>query len=462
MMKKVSGFLLGLWLLGNAPMVNADLKDLLSNVEPYITLDGEYSDNINLTPRDRIDDFITTISPGLRFSTYPRPDTPAPPGLDITIQRTLDALTYQGLETLRPLREPLTATEKYGMDLDYRLGFVFYAKEEENNFVAQEGTMNAWYTIGRNLTFSAREYLIRSDEPREQAFAPGALPDQFLLGTQTERTIYLRNVIEPAVEYRFGAEDRLSLRYRNNYYDIDSRRFEDSEENFISPRLNYWFNVKNGVFMEYGLLFGDFQRSPDLLGHAARGRYIHRLNPRTSIFGEYIFLDRNFESPGIDYHVNVPTVGIEHAFSPTTSARVQLGYFWQDPTRGSHETGPVYDILFIQRLEKTTVALFFEGGFTEDFFTAQNLGFAKFNRGIGTIVHQLRERLFLELSGTAERAKLTNGRKDWIWEVRGVGSYQMLKWLTVSLQVGHQEDHSNVNAFDYSEYHGIFRITATF
>jgi hypothetical protein len=476
MNKWMNGLILGLWLLGNTSVVHADVKDLLSNLEPYITLETEYSSNINLTPQNRIHDLITTISPGLRFSTYPRLDIPRLPELDISIQHTLEAITQQGVETLRPLSEPIRATEKYGLDLDYRLGFVFYAKEEDNNFIGQEGTLNAWYTVGRNLTFGVTDFMIRSEEPREQELTPGgALSNEFLLGTQRQRSIYLRNVFEPSVEYRFGAEDRLSLRYRSNIYDNQSILVEDSRENFISPRLNYWFDIKNGVLMEYGLLFGDFERSPDLLGHAARARYIHRLNPRTSLFGEYIFLDRNFESqaqitipplsptlPGIDYYVHAPTLGIEHAFSPATTGRVQLGYFWQDPRRGSHMEGPVYDILFKQRFEKTTAALFFEGGFREDFFTAENLGFAKFHRGTGAVIHQLKERLFLEFSGSGERAKFTDGRADWIWEVRSVGSYQILKWLTVALEGAHREDHSNNDGFDYSEYRGIFRITGTF
>ena len=99
------------------------------------------------------------------------------------------------------------------------------------------------------------------------------------------------------------------------------------------PESPIGLTFRNGVSLEYGLTLGNFQGSPDLVGHMATGRYTYRFNPRTSIFGEYTQLWRNFDNPGIDYAVYRPSVGIEHAFSPTLSARVQLGYYRADPKK---------------------------------------------------------------------------------------------------------------------------------
>ena len=35
---------------------------------PYISLKEEYNDNIDLTPTNQRDDFITTVQPGIRYS----------------------------------------------------------------------------------------------------------------------------------------------------------------------------------------------------------------------------------------------------------------------------------------------------------------------------------------------------------------------------------------------------------
>jgi hypothetical protein len=274
-------------LMGVPSIVQADLGDILSKFSPSISVQEEYNDNLDLAPKNKKNDFITTVYPGIKFSAN---------------------------ET------------KYGMDLDYRLGLVFYAKETDRNYIGHAGTLNAWYTLGRRLTFRARDYLIRSEESREQEYTPGALPDQYLLGTQRARAIYLRNVFEPSIDYQFGKENRFSLNYRSNIYKNQDPLYQDSREDFVNPRFTYWFNVRNGVSLEYGLTLGQFERSSDLTGHMATGRYTYRFNPRTSIFGDVAILRRDFKSPSIDYDVYRPSLGISHEFSPTLSGRAQLGY----------------------------------------------------------------------------------------------------------------------------------------
>ena len=440
-MKTISrtGWFIALFLLITS-FAHAEMKDLLLHFQPSITVEEEYSDNIYLTSKNRKSDFITTIYPGLRFSTLPRS------------------------EKTGQFQPASTSTDtKYGIDLDYKLGLVYYGKEEDNNFVSHRGTLNAWYTLDRRLTFRVMDYLIRSEEGREREYSATALENQYLLSTQRgQRTIYLRNVFEPSMEYQFGKENSVSLNYRNNIYENDSRLYQDSQEDFINPRLSYWFNIRNGVSLEYGLTFGNFDRSPDFIGHMGRGRYTHRFNQKTSLFGDYTYLKRDFDSPSIDYDVHRPTLGIEHAFNPTLSGRAQFGYFWQNPEKGSTTGGFSYDISLTEKAQKTTYTLSFQGGYTEDYFTAENLGFNKYHRAVGTITHRLLERMDVGLSGSFERAKLGDGRTDQIWGVTGNASYELLKWLTLSLDVSHRENHSNMNVFDYSEYRGMFRITATY
>jgi len=181
-----------------------------------------------------------------------------------------------------------------------------------------------------------------------------------------------------------------------------------------------------------------------------------------SIFGDYTFLRRDFKTPGVDYDVHRPSLGIEHAFSPTLSGSLQGGYFWQKPQRGSTTGGPFFNVSLTQQAEKTTYTLSLQGGYTEDYFTAQNLGFTKYYRGIGTISHRLLERMTVGLSGSLEKAEYSADRKDWTRGVNANASYSLLKWLTLSLEGSHRENNSNLDDFDYTEYRGIFRITASF
>jgi len=450
-MNKMKCSVFGLVLMLLPAMAHAWSEDILSHFQVYITAEEEYNSNIDLAPnRLKRSDYITTVSPGIRFSTSPKSPT-----------------------TGEFRRDP-TAEDRFGFDLDFRTGFVFYAKEHDDNYISLNGTLNAWYAFTKNLTFRVRDYLIRSDEVREGDYSATALPGQSLISRTSIREPYFRNVFEPSLEYRFGRENIIALNYRNNIYDIKSRTLEDSRENYINPKLTYWFNIRHGIYLEYGLTLGNFEDSPDLVGHMATGRYIYRFNPRTSIFGEYTQLWRNFNSPyfgenlSIDYVAYRPSIGIEHAFSSTLSARVQGGYYSADPHNGATVDGPFFDVLLTQRGQRTTYSLSLQGGYTEDFFTSENLGFTQYYRALGRITYQLLQRMNVGLFGSYEWAKYPGSEvdnktpKDQIWAVGCNASYQVLRWLNVSLDASHRENRSNIEDRDYSEYRGILRITATY
>ena len=248
-------------------------------------------------------------------------------------------------------------------------------------------------------------------------------------------------------------------------YRPESALSEDSSENSVNPMLTYWFNVRNGMILNYTFTSGTFEQSPDLTGHAISGRYIYRFNPHTSVFGEVIFLAREYESPGTDYTVYNPSVGVEHAFSSTLSGLLQVGYFWQEATGIPTFSGPTFNINLTQRAQLTTYTIGMEGGYREDLFTSENLGFTKYYRGVASVTHQLQRRLSLGFYGSVERAEFSQafpGRIDWIYSARGTASYQPLRWLTVSLEGVHLRNLSNENTFDYIDNRAILRLTATY
>jgi hypothetical protein len=413
---------LTLFFIGIPSLVRADINDILLKFNPYITAQEAYSNNILLTKTNKLNDLITTVHPGLAFSD-------------------LELGTY-------------------GINLDIVAGYTYYAKNHEFSYFSPEANLEAWYAMTSHLTFRVRDYVVRSDAAREQLYTAGASPDQFILSTQQGvHAIYLRNVVEPAMEYRFGRENLLSVVYRNNIYHNQSPLFEDSQENTVNPRLNYWFDIRNGIALEYILTFGHFETSPNLVSNGARGRYTYRVNPRLSLFGEYFFLREDLEIPGIDYDIHNPSLGIEYKFSPTLTGLVQGGYYWQVPAEGTRSRGPSFVLSLIQRAERSTYTVSAQGGYRQDYFTAQNLGFAKYYSAYGTISHRLTQRMSVGATGSVERSKLGNGRNDWIWIVRGGPSYSLFQWLSISLEGSFTEDHSNISGLGYKEYRVMAGIT---
>ncbi len=413
---------LGLSCLSAVPPVQAE--DWLSKFHPYISVKEEYSDNLNLTATNKKEDFYTTVQPGIKFSN-------------------MDA--------------------KSGVDLDYALGAVFYSKNSDLNYTSHNASLNAKYLTSEHINFYLKESFIRSENPRESEYFTTTADNRYVLATKTDRAIFWRNVVAPTVEYQFGPENRVGLNYRNNLYRTDGATAQDSQENYINPFFTYWFDRRNGISLDYGFTKGDFDRSPDLTGHRASGRYTNRFSAKSSLFAEYAYSRRTFDAPGVDYDVHEPAVGITHAFSPTLTLSAQVGYFWKKPKTGSATDGFSYKGELRNTDPRTTIVASLQGGYTEDFFTSENLGFNRYHRLTGSVTHWLERRFSIGGFGSVEQADFDQpSHKDTTWGIGGRASYMPLKWLTLALEISHHDRNSDVDTFDYTENRGMVTITATY
>ena len=100
--------------------------------------------------------------------------------------------------------------------------------------------------------------------------------------------------------------------------------------------------------------------------------------------------------------------------------------------KGQNEDGLFYDVSLTQRSRRTTLSLGFLGGYTEDYFTSDNQGFIQSHRAVGTISHQLFEKLTLGLSGYGDYLKYRDGRKDKVFGVTASTSYRPFRWLILA------------------------------
>ena len=388
---------------------------------PYISTQEEFSDNIDLASRDKRADFITTVSPGLRFSRS-------------------DAMS--------------------GLDLDYNLGSVRHNTERDRDFIRQQGSLSARYLAKEHLNLYLKDSFVRSDEQRElEPFTPEA-EERYLLSVAPERAVYWRNVAEPAMEYRFGPENRALLVYRNNTYHATRPGGRDSQENCLNSLFDYWYDKRNGIHLECGYTVGSFEQSPDMEAEKADLRYTHRFSRRAAVFGEYALTRRRFEASPAGYDIHEPSVGMTYAFSPALNTSVQIGYFRKNPTIGPGADGLLYRASITDLYDqRTTCVLSLQGGYTEDFFTSENLGFRLYHRLTGSVTHLPWRRTSIGLSGSVERVESDPGREDWMTGVSAAVAYTPLKWLTVTLECSHRVRSSSIDVYDYAENRGIIRIT---
>ena len=395
-------------------------------LKPYVTVQERYTSNVDLLPDGPLkkEDWITTIYPGISF---------------------------------------ISNDARLGAELNYRAGFNFYAHENDRNYVSHDGLLNLRYNPDPRLTFRLRNFLQRSDEPRQEVYLAGQSGS--LLTSYAGRQRYWRNVLEPAVDWQFARESTIGLYYRNNILRNDNNTlYEDSTENYISPRLTYWFDQRNGIVLEYGYTDGEFDRAtPDLTGHRAYARYNHRMSATTTLFIDYQFLTRDYDDPGNDYIVHAPAVGIDYRFSPTLTATARAGFFRWDPEQGDAEDGFNGLLSLTQRGRVTTYTLILEGGYREDLFSTDNLGFAEYYRGSAIVNHRLTERFSVGLIGIAERAEYTQvDRDDWLYTADVTADYRILRWLTIGARAGYAEDDSSIPTASYDEWHVFLTLTASY
>ena len=405
------------WSIGFGAGATGNIK-----IQPYITVYEEFNDNIDLTSRNQKSDFITTISPEIKMS-----------GSDKT----------------------------YGLDFDYKAGFVFYSTNTEYNYISHLGKLNAFYRLNPKWTVRIKDDFVQSQEPLEGSSSMTMPESQPYSSINRGRAVYSRNIVEPSVEYQFGKEDRVSLAYRNNMYQTQNQLSQNSQENAVKMNLTYWLNIKNGITFDYSYAQGDFERSPDLISHSAIFRYTYRLNPRTSFFGEYAFQANELNSPGIDYIVHNPLIGIDHAFTQTLSGSAQFGYFWKNSDSGT-ASGYTYRAGLAKKTQRTTYLLYVQGGYSQDYFTPENLGFIQYHKAEGKITYQPIKRIVLGFSGWLESVESESKRKDLFWGISGQASYQLYQWLDISLEISHRLNDSNVDFYSFEENKAIVKITATY
>lgn len=402
--------------------------DFYSKLHPHITISEQYNDNVYLTKTDKKEDFITTVSPGIRFANM---------------------------------------DNKSGIELDYTLNAVFYAKESDRNYIGHNALFSSKYMTPSHVNFYLRDLFIRSEDSREQEYFTKLAENRYLLTTDRTRAVYMRNVLEPTIEYMFGPESRVGVMYRNNIYDTKAAGYYDSQENYVSPFFTYWFNRQNGISVEYGYTIGEFDdpAQSDLTGHSVKGRYTYRPSPKTSYFAEYSYAKRLFDLSQLDYEVNQPSLGVIYSFTPALVGSLQLGYYWMEPKIGDRKDGFSYtgSLTTTDPESRTTVSVSLQGGYTEDFFTAENAGFTKYHRLTGSLSNRPDKRTTVGVFGSVERADyIRQNRTDDIWGAGVRASYMVLKWLTVSADYAHRELKSDNSLFDYKENVATVQLTAAY
>lgn len=394
------------------------------------TLQEQYNDNLNLSSQDPQRDFITTFSPGG--------------------QLLLDTKTGQ-------------------MAFDYHLNANFYARNKDLNYVGHTANLDARQALVRHLTLRLLDNFILSDEPREVLLpeeppppdeVPG--PTEFRVGTRLTRSQYIRNSFQPILEYRYGLDDWISLRYRNEIYRNDQETTRDSTRDTAGLRGEHWFVPQWGLVYDLSYTKALFVESSDFDGQDGTLALRHRLSPHTTVYVQAGFSNRIFaREESINYTVYRGALGAEHSFSPMLSGAIRAGYFFQVPEEGKSDGKPEGEASLTVRWPRFQGRGYIRGGYTESYGDAENLGFGTFYAA-GTAFHyDMSRHVFFGLDGSLGWYEFPSSGKRTIWQVRPSLNARLLRWLTASVEFQHLEQTSTTSS-EYSNNRFFFRITARY
>ena len=404
-----------------------------------VSASEEYVKNTNLESDQDEDDWITLVGPGLTF-------------------------------TLK--------TQETEARLDYDVRYAAYARDDANDTFRHFLTLTGLkgIPISEHLTLDLDESLQISEEPIELS--------QDVVSERRSRERYYRNTAGGRINYHFGEGDFLYAGFDHILLENDDPSVQDSQRYRPMAGITYWFDIRNGLSLDYSFTrgefdeseaWGEFDESEDFDQHVARATYTHRFSPRTQANLSYTYDSLDYQ--GIqkeriigeegfnqeDYVVHTTSLGLSRQLTERLSGSISGGYYVWDREQSDDTSGFIgsasLDGTF--PFEKGALTFNSSAGYRQQFFEAENLGFSKYRRVYATLSYRPLEKLTTSLSGLYQRddyQETDPDRKDSTWGGSGTVRYRLFDWLFASVGYTYRERASSVDENDYQDSRIIFTL----
>ena len=389
-----------------------------------VGISEQYDNNINLEETNKQDDWITLIGPSLTF--------------EITTEDTVIALAYD-------------------------LRYAYYLRNNENNSFRHSLNLSGLegIPVSEHVTLDLVENLVISEDPIE-------ISEQ-TTSTRRSRDRYYRNTAGVRMHYRFGEQDSLYAGFNHVLLINDDSSVDDSQSFNPSAGIAYWFNIRNGISLDYFYTRGVIDGPGDFEQHHTTTTYTHQFTPRTQADLTYTFDDFAYKTQGEvtvedgettldqrDYVVHAGSLGLSHQFTEYLSGTISGGYYFWDRDQADDESQFTGDATLNGsfRLERGGISLSSSTGYQQQFFEAENLGFTRYYRVSGNFTYQLLEKLTTTLSAfywRDEYKETTTNREDNTWGGMANLRYEFSRWLSLSVGYDYRERDSTDNDNDYSD-----------
>lgn len=394
-------------------------------ITPMITVGETYDDNIFLDKDNKKSDYITTVSPGIRFNIYSRDS---------------------------------------GLDLYYSPTFVKYHDYSGNDTTRHNARFHLWQQLGKSWRFDLKDDYLKSEEAIEGSFAGYEARQRSRHSLYT----YERNVADAAMTYQFGPDDRLTVGYRHELLENDDPSLDDTTEYGPYANLLYWFDTRNGMDLRYRFSRGGFERSGGASGddydsHEVDVRYLYRFNPHTTGYVGYGYTRRDFEDASReDRRVHEGSAGLTHGFSSRTSLSLDVGYYKPDGY-GTEDNGHLsYGATLKRKLERGSISLRGEGGWDEDYLSAEQRGYTRYWTVAADLDYKIREDVDAYAGISYRKNRYLSAVEDGTYSGRCGLKMRFLRWYSLGLEYAYLNRRSDDPTDEYVDNRIMLTLSASY
>jgi hypothetical protein len=357
---------------------------------PSLTIGERYDDNIfqrsgdtvdaNGRRLEKIDDFITTISPAVQLRYIPRPET---------------LLTFE-----------------------YQPALEVFADNHDQNYVSHRLNLHVDTPLARRFALKMDEELVITEEPADRTRRVddigGNLDERSRSDVLRQRTI--RNTTAASFDMELTPKTSLGLLFENLLEDVEDNDELDEFRYVIGSEFGYLTNVarQNRALLTYTATIFTFSNNCDAVEQANN-----------------ICTPQNDEG----YTVHTVTAGYEHNLSATLSARAAIGYATTASDRSDVDgnSAVVGRIGFVKTLRTGQFQLRYERSFTSGGGTSEEVIADRF---IGRFQFRPTPKITTSLAGSfavlnfqQENVSALNDDDRTFFTIRPSIQYQILRFL---------------------------------
>ncbi len=388
------------------------------SLTPRLSLSGEFTDNVFLQSKDKQDDFITSISPGLTASFQER---------------------------------------TYGFDWVLDPEYVAYAQTTENNTWRYSGSFNGFMDITKNDTVTLSNRSMMTEEPfsygdiaQIRNESPGVPVDPSI---RLARNSYLQNNANARFTHQFGQKDSAFLNYNYSLLRNEDSTIPDNDVHAPSGGFAFWFSPRWGVDGNLSYEVAHYEIGDDLKRFQGYASLRRSLTKNLDGYIRYSHSDVQYVGATEDDRTYNPSVGVDYQHTNDISLLLDVGYFLNDFDLRSDQSGLTLDGLLRKRFQRGSIDATARGGYDYALSQAENNGFQLYAEG-GVSGSYLFTRQFSgSLFASYRYSEYPDQLPSRIDKTTAAGcgmTSQLFKWMSASLNYSYRFVDSDTGA-EYSE-----------